>query len=882
MMTCKTQNRVKRVLVALVAASMMLGCGLMVTAQQPLWDNVMDETEQLAAAGQYATAITRLVAIDSVLVARGDTATSDRGALLNRLASYHAMLGQYDEARQQGEQALRILKHNAGSDHHATIVALGNLATYHYHLGNYGEAVRLGNEVLQAYRQCEHHAVADRATALNNLAGYYAKLGNYAKAVTLGEEALAAYGQAPGGKNGNSYASAMSKLASYHAAQGDLDAAIQLGTQALEMRRQLVGDSSMAYATTLSNLSSYYAGKGDYGQAIGLCGAAAQIYRTLLGDRHPFYATTLMNLSSYHSLTGNGDEAIWQQQQAVDIYREVLGEHHPQCAIALNKLARLHAQQGNTARSAELAAQAMAITRDHMLATFAGLNTWDRASYWGIRQHEFTTFYPSILFATGDPSWAGVAYNNCALFAKGLLLNTETQMRQLIQESGDDEALAAYKAYCDNQEMLTRQQSRPIASRQVDCDSLRAVIDHQGRELARMSAAFGDYTRNLRLTWQDVQHTLGDDDIAIEFLAFPTAGDSLTYVALTLRKGDTLPHMVTVCEQRQLPTGDIRASSADSTMTSVVWEPMHEQLDGVKNIYFSPAGDLHSLAIEYLPGMERYNLYRLSSTRELVTGVSRGATGGEAALFGDINYNTDIQTLVEQATSGQRLRGGTTRLPSTRHEVEAIHELMPDAALYMDNSATEETFKALSGKRTSIIHLATHGFYFTPDDAKRNSDMAFLGIVNDEAAPSEDKSLTRSGLLMAGANNVLEGEALPQGVEDGVLTAKEIAQLDLRGCELTVLSACRTALGDITSGEGVFGLQRGFKKAGVRSLLMSLWKVDDEATQILMTEFYRQLVAGHGKRAAFRAAQQHLRTVDNGKWNSPQHWAAFILLDALE
>ena len=135
---------------------------------------------------------------------------------------------------------------------------------------------------------------------------------------------------------------------------------------------------------------------------------------------------------------------------------------------------------------------------------------------------------------------------------------------------------------------------------------------------------------------------------------------------------------------------------------------------------------------------------------------------------------------------------------------------------------------------------------------------------------------------MAGANHILEGDSIPDDVEDGILTAKEIADLDLRGLDLVVLSACQTGLGDISQGEGVFGLQRGFKKAGANTILMSLWEVDDTATQILMTQFYKNYLSGQSKRESLLSAQKYLREYDNGKYNNPKYWAAFIMLDGLE
>jgi len=245
-------------------------------------------------------------------------------------------------------------------------------------------------------------------------------------------------------------------------------------------------------------------------------------------------------------------------------------------------------------------------------------------------------------------------------------------------------------------------------------------------------------------------------------------------------------------------------------------------------------------------------------------------------------YNT--RSLVDSL----HLRSLAYYLPATKIEVEAAEKSLKQSGmsctLLTEEQATEESFKALGGKHTDMLHIATHGFYYTPEEAERNRDFKFLQMQNYEGNERtcyvEDKSMTRSGLIFAGANNALEGEDIPEGVDDGILTAKEISQIDLRGLDLVVLSACQTGLGDVTQGEGVFGLQRAFKKAGAQTIMMSLWKVDDKATQILMTSFYDHLAKGQKKREAFLAAQQHLRSTENGKYDNPQYWAAFILLDA--
>ena len=188
-------------------------------------------------------------------------------------------------------------------------------------------------------------------------------------------------------------------------------------------------------------------------------------------------------------------------------------------------------------------------------------------------------------------------------------------------------------------------------------------------------------------------------------------------------------------------------------------------------------------------------------------------------------------------------------------------------------TATEDSFKKLSGSRLKILHIGTHGFYKSDFVA----DLIPSSLMATQS--SEDRSLTYSGLLFAGANTALDplkNSIIPEGFDDGILTAREISRLDFRGLDLVVLSACKSGLGEIT-GEGVFGLQRGFKKAGAQTIVMSLWDVSDSATQLLMTEFFKNLTAGQSKRAAFVSAQ----TITRQQYPDPQNWAAFVMVDGL-
>jgi len=486
---------------------------------------------------------------------------------------------------------------------------------------------------------------------------------------------------------------------------------------------------------------------------------------------------------------------------------------------------------------------ALPIIRNTIANSFFMLEDKERAEFWNKYISIFNESLPRMCYLSSDPKFAGLMFD-VSLLSKGLLLNTERLKRKLMEEVSID-----------------------------------------------------DFTKPFFLNWQDIQAKLNDDDIAIEFIKVNPFKNNPVYVAVTIRNHYVIPKLTKLFIEDELKQITDTSYYQCKEMTELIWKPLLSELKGVKNINFSPSGALHNIGIEYLPGMEDYNIYRLSSTRELVTG-GKTETKNRAVLYGGLRYDAGFdksttekslaildETFKERAdVRGMGLRGGKEYLKHTKEEVDIIGEELSNVnwECVIDSAAmgTEESFKALSGRKIGCLHISTHGFYYTKEDAD-NARYKFMLIDNDMVS-AEDKALTRSGLVMSGANHILEDEELPDNVEDGILTAKEISDVDLRGLDLVVLSACQTGLGDISQGEGVFGLQRGFKKAGANSILMSLWEVDDKATQILMTQFYKHLLSGQSKRQSLLSAQKHLRNVEEGKYDEPKYWAAFILLDGIQ
>ena len=541
------------------------------------------------------------------------------------------------------------------------------------------------------------------------------------------------------------------------------------------------------------------------------------------------------------------------------------------------------------------------------------------ANYWDKYQKCFYLELPYFAFQHSDYDDLLMTTYDGLLASKGFLLNAETELRKLIMEKGDNDVIALYDELSNKKEELDS--LRHLAT--FDIDELKQVEEDYkdlSDQLVLKSRVFGNYINNLSISWQDVQSKLGKRDITIEFMEVPISADSTIYCALTLKNGYSAPHFFELFDLKDLNA--LKAKYArrdgkiyeDQKLYNLVWKPLEEELKGIENIYFGPSAELYQIAIEYAykgerPFSDQKNIYRLSSTRQLA--IDHGKNEHRrSTVFGGMNYDApeevliadraqstasgasedefyDVTSIANRGTGGELLPFDP--LPGTGIEAKEISELLQkkgfDNTLKLGEAGTESAFKSFSGKQENIIHIATHGFYWDGRQAEKLGDrLGRMEPIYDDTLPEqvrEDASMTQSGLIFSGANNALrEDFEKKEGMDDGILTAKEIAKLDFRGADLLVLSACQTGLGEV-SGEGVFGLQRGFKKAGVNTILMSLWEVDDEATQLLMTTFYKKLTAGKSKRDALKAAQKTVRNNKDQNFSSPYYWAAFILLDGM-
>lgn len=497
-----------------------------------------------------------------------------------------------------------------------------------------------------------------------------------------------------------------------------------------------------------------------------------------------------------------------------------------------------------------------------------------------------------------------------ALLTKGVLLYTNSMFQKSILESKNDELIKKYNTFLKLQK-----------------ESDKNDIQYNVLEKELLQAIYHDesLTDKMFCNWKDVQASLKDDEVAIEFVksmgihAFYNPDIHPYYYALILRKDYTKPKIVQcaslydvedfVACGKDLYNNRLNESIDPRIPYSLFWKRIQPYLDGVKTIYYSPIDDLHSLALEsflddnFNYASDHWDIHRVSSTRVLCQNMITKIPEN-AILYGGLNYDSNSEALEKvnvkfksntvRGLSTFTHRGETTNvrarfnnLTFTLPEIRNIEQLMSNKrglsySEFVEDNGTEESFYSLTGRNINILHFATHGFYFDKKSVEEKElekeKFRFMVFEDNDSVSAEDRAMTHSGLLLSGANNTLRGDSLPHGMEDGILTAQEISNVYFDNLDLVVLSACQTGLGQIGN-EGVFGLQRGFKKAGAQSLLMSLWEVDDKATSTFMQEFYRNYLSGKSKTESLKSAQLKLRQTE--EFADPEKWAGWILLDAL-
>ncbi len=851
----------------------------------------------------------------------------DYASSLNGLAVLYESMGNNAKAEPLLTKALNIRKKALGTDHPTYANSLNDLALLYYTMGNNAKAEPLLTEALNIRKKVLGMDHPEYANSLNSLAVLYESMGNYTKAEPLLTEALNIRKKALGPDHPD-YATSLNSLAVLYESMGNYDKAEPLFIEAMNIYKKALGPDHPDYATSLNNLASLYDSMGNYDKAASLFIEAMSIYKKAVGTDHPDYANSLNNLAFLYDSMGNYAKAEPLYIEALNIWKKAVGTDHPDYATSLNNLALLYDRMGNEAKAEPLYIEANDNLNNQINQNFAFLSEKEKEQFLEHNIKRYFKIYNSYFLTrkAQNPSITTVSYNN-ELAHKGMLLQSNMALRQAVYAGQDSVLIGAYEQFITLHKMLTQLYAKPIAERGMNTDSLETVANTLEKELMSKGQdlpGVEDLTGLSKIKWTDVRQALKADEAAIEFISFQYYDkrwtdydkrwtDSTYYCALVLRQDSKQPDMIYLCEERQLQallstpraTDDAgyisqlyrHQPAGKNSLYQLIWQPINSQLSGIKTIHLAPSGLLHKVAFSAIPISDnkcladKYNLHIVSSTRILAKSAKFKSELSPTSNFKQVLYGGIIY---DDGTLPEDKRGYTwSYLPGTLSEVTGIEKLAKAkgiaSALYTGNSATEESFKHLadSGKSPDVIHIATHGFFF-PEVAPAKKVAANnltvgsgIKLVSGSGSAFGGRSfnvsgnpLLRSGILLAGAGRGWNNEPELSGGEDGVLTANEVSNINLSHTQLVALSACETGLGDVKGSEGVFGLQRAFKMAGVRYLIMSLWQVPDSQTSELMNLFYTNWFSGQTIKAAFSAAQQTMRE----KYD-PFYWAAFVLIE---
>ena len=517
---------------------------------------------------------------------------------------------------------------------------------------------------------------------------------------------------------------------------------------------------------------------------------------------------------------------------------------------------------------------------------------------------------------TKDKEIARVALNE-ELILKNLSVKNQNRIKNYIKKSNNDTLKMTYIEYIQNKKILLKLNELDKLNRPKEYDELVLKTEELEKYLVQNSKVFSHNKILTPITFNQIYNQFKNDEIFINIVSYnyydKGITDSILYSAFILKKDSKFPQFIPLFEEKQLNTileqnknlsdrSKIDINYQEKALSNLLLKPLENELKGISTIYLSLSGLTHQINVAALPVNEnqtfgqKYKIHILNSPSELIDYTATSFDKKEKLdfiLYGGIDYDKKInissQSIpvernlihVDEEIMALQTRSGISSfgyLLGTKNEIQNIRTLANksnlNAIIFEDKNATEESIKQLDGRATPfVLHLATHGFFFPDPVIESSNDKLFIE-GKSKIFKSSDDPMMRSGLVFSGANKSWGKSNENQSEDDGILTANEISNLDLSACQLVVLSACETGLGEVKGSEGVFGLQRAFKMAGVKNIIMSLWKVPDTQTAELFNIFYSECFAGKTIHEAFKMAQSKMK-----EKYSPYYWAGFVLLE---
>ncbi len=812
---------------------------------------------------------------------------------LNNLAMLDLRLGIVSEAKLSIDSTIAIfvsLKAIASTEY---AQSLATRAKYYQMLGNYNLAEPEYKQALEIVSKNEGNQSLEYAELLNSQALLLQTLGNYDEAeklLTLSKQIV----EQKLGKNNVEYSTSLQNLAALHQAQGQLALAEKMLEEAQSIDKFVLGEMHPQYAVLIQNLATVYQKTGKIQQAEIYLNSALKNYEFNFGKKHASYATTIGNLASLYQDENKWSEAEAAWKESLSIRKELVGEEHPDFVRTQLGLAGLYHAQSKLDEAENLYEPVIKNYQKQVKEFFPSMSEKEKAAFFAKIKMAFDSYSDfaieySMVNTAKKPELLKKVYD-LQLINKAILLSSSSKVRAKILASKDAALLNLYQGWLRTKEQILKWYTQySIEERaSVDIKILEAKANDLEKSLSLQSSFFKEGIDQETITWLDVKNSLSVSEAAVEILRIKKryAKDTVYYVGLSVKSQSEYPEAIIFPFGNKLESryykflrNSIKFIHPDSISYPLFWKPLEEKLQDIQTVFISCDGVFNKVNFNVLKDkgtdqfvIDKWLVRRLSNTRELVE--MRKSSEAEkipnsALLVGFADFNLEATNVLgsDKKRSAARFFGfegdEIPMLPATEKEVDVLSQLMISkqwaVTKLMHSDASEENVKKIEGQ--SVIHIASHGFFLS--DMSQDD-----GSFNEEFLSNP---LFQSGVLLSGA-------AVPsrakEGMEDGILTAYEAMSLSLDQTELVALSACETGLGEIQNGEGVFGLQRSFLVAGANSILMSLWQVDDVATQELMVNFYTLWLSGDSKHEAFRKAQLVIKS----KYKEPYYWGGFIMV----
>lgn len=830
--------------------------------------------------------------------------------LLSSLADSYRGMGNFQKAESLYTKVLEIRKSSLENSDPYYIKSLVNLSDFYVDIGAFTKAEPFYNQLIDITKDFQGESRLEYTSALNGLGLVYTRTGNYSEAEILFTKSLNIIKEFFG-NTCPEYVSSLNYLGLLYNNMQKYNKAIPVLISAMEIKKMNADTNSTMYATIIDNLATSYNHLGDFQKAEPLYLRALNIRKEKLGSLDPDLGSSLNNLSVMYARSG-------EYSKAETLYTEslkLLYPEHPFYNTTLMNLAVAYWQEGNYKKTFETFKSANANYIKQLNSGFISMSEPEKMKFLKSLSFNFEAFYSfAVEYYSQNPD---VAYEmmNLSISTKGIVLSSNTLMRYIISNSGSPELQSLFERFCNLQNEIIASSSLSPAEqneRSIDIATLEREANSLEKKISSESVSFKNMYESNNTSFQDVINTLSPSEAVVEFVEFRywnrEWSDTVHYIALVSSKNMKSPALVNLCTRDEL--SDINSAEAESENSYVsnsqvssrlyklVWEPLEPYLKDIEKVYVSPSGLLNKVSFAALNIgnnsflIDKYKIRYAGNLKDVVqikkSDSLTSASNKSAVLFGGLNYDADENILRTNAAkyktnislepsselnvspSGESIKWNY--LKGTLREVSLLNSIISangfNVTVFTGADGSEEAFKSLSGKNAPyILHIATHGFFNPAENQNNVSPRYNNSLYGFNAGP-----YLRSGLILSGANSINQNGI--KGIENGMLSAYEVSTMNLSNVNLIVLSACETGLGDIKGTEGVFGLQRAFKTAGAKNIIMSLWKVPDQPTAELMETFYKNWLENRlSTEDAFSLAQSFMRK----KYPSPRMWAAFIL-----